>query len=69
MNGISCFVNFKENLSKNVPYYKLLISQICEDHKDIWISEDVALGACPKSSIVTKICEGYQFTIAFFGTL
>lgn len=69
MNGISCFANFKENLSKNAPYYKLLMNQICDDYEDFWIGENAALTAGLHGSIVTKICEGYQFTIAFFGKL
>ena len=69
MNGISCFVNFKENLNKNLPYYDLLIRQINGSGSETnpWCGEHAILCAGSKSQIVSKICEGYQFTIAFSG--
>ena len=66
MKGISCFVNFKDNLNKNVPYYNLLMQKISgDDLKSLWIGEQAALSG----NTVSKISEGYQFTIAFHGRL
>lgn len=74
MQGISCFINFNENLSKNAPYYNLLIRKIDLSDSDVsarnlWIGEHAALSSGTCGDIVTKISEGYQFTIAFRGTL
>ena len=69
MNGISCFVNFKENLNKNLPYYDLLIRQIngSGNETNPWCGEHAILSCGNRSQIVSKVCEGYQFTIAFSG--
>ncbi len=73
MKGISCLLNFKNNLSKNIPYYDLLIRQINgmadQSSHEPWICEKAVLFADSTGSIVTRICEGYQFTITFFGGL
>lgn len=74
MQGISCFINFKENLSKNAPYYNLLLRKIDSSGtetpaRNLWIGEQAALCSGSLGDIVTKISEGYQFTIAFFGSL
>lgn len=73
MKGISCLLNFKNNLSKNIPYYDLLIRQIngtlTESSQEPWICEKAVLCSDSSGSIVTKICEGYQFTITFFGDI
>lgn len=68
MSGISCLVNFKNNISKNIPYYDLLIRQIGGTSLKTlpWISEQAILFS---ECTLSKICEGYQFTIAFFGSL
>ena len=69
MRGISCLLSFKNNLSKNIPYYDLLIRQINgassgSSPNEPWICEKAVLFADSDGSIITKICEGYQFTIA-----
>ena len=74
MRGISCLLNFKNNLSKNIPYYDLLIRQINGNSEESsihepWICEKAVLFADSDGSIITKICEGYQFTITFFGNI
>lgn len=74
MRGISCLLNFKNNLSKNIPYYDLLIRQIngpgsVSSSKEPWICEQSVLFSDSSGSIVTKVCEGYQFTITFSGDL
>ncbi len=68
MRGISCLVNFKNNISKNIPYYDLLIRQIngTSSGDAPWICEQAILFS---ECTLSKICEGYQFTIAFFGSL
>lgn len=69
MNRISCYVNFKENLNKNLPYYDLLIRQINGSGQDAepWCGEHAILCSGTQSKTVSKICEGYQFTIVFLG--
>lgn len=74
MQGISCYVNFKENLNKNIPYYSLLMHQLNGIENDIppsnqWIGENAVLCASFSTNIISRICEGYQFTIAFQGEL
>ncbi len=74
MRGISCLLNFKNNLSKNIPYYDLLIRQINgttaeSSSQEPWICQQAVLFSDSSGSIVTKICEGYQFTITFFGNI
>lgn len=73
MKDISCLLNFKNNFSKNIPYYDLLIRQInstfAKPSQEPWICEQAILFSDSSGSIVTKICEGYQFTIAFLGSL
>ena len=74
MRGISCLLNFKNNLSKNIPYYDLLIRQIngftsAASSQEPWICEQAVLFSEAPDSIVTKICEGYQFTITFCGNI
>jgi len=73
MKGISCLFSFKNNLGKNIPYYDLLIRQIngCrrDSSQEPWICEKAVLFSNSSGSIVTKICEGYQFTITFLGSL
>lgn len=68
MRGISCLVNFKNNISKNIPYYDLLIRQIggTQSGNSPWICEQAILFS---ECTLSKICEGYQFTIAFLGSL
>ncbi len=70
MRGISCLVNFKNNISKNIPYYDLLIRQINGASVDSlstpWICEQAVLFS---DCTLSKICEGYQFTIAFSGSI
>lgn len=71
---ISCIVNFKENLSKNVPYCNLLLRQInnagvSHQSTDTRVCEHAALCTSQGGGIVSKICEGYQFVIVFSGTL
>lgn len=71
MRGVSCLVNFKNNLSKNVPYYDLLIRQINGSASDSpgespWICEQAVLFS---ECTLSKICEGYQFTIGFSGNI
>ena len=70
---ISCTVNFKDNLTKNIPYYKLLLKQINDVQGipysgDGFIGENAALYSSG-SEVLSKICEGYQFIIAFDGEL
>ncbi len=70
---ISCTVNFKENLTKNIPYYKLLLKQLNDVQGvpysgDGFIGENAALYSSD-SEVLSKICEGYQFIIAFDGEL
>lgn len=74
MKGLSCLLNFKENLTKNLPYYELLARQVCIPGKE-------SLSSCPYvlehtifctdngSSVISRVCEGYQFTVAFSGRL
>lgn len=74
MRGISCLLNFKENLTKNPPYYELLARQICipeqeNDPQRPCISEHTAFCTDSDSSIISRVCEGYQFTVAFSGDL
>ena len=74
MQSISCFVNFNEKLNKNVPYYTLMMHQINGFEQDIpssdlWIGENAVLCASSSSQIVSTVCEGYQFTIAFCGEI
>ena len=69
MSVISSVVNFKENLSKNAPYYSLLSEQLVGSNRDIRVYEHAALAASQKESVTSIICEGYQFVIAFSGTL
>lgn len=74
MSMISCIVNFKENLSKSVPYCNLLLGQINGaksplQSTDAKICEHAALCISQKGSAVSKICEGYQFVIVFSGIL
>lgn len=68
MSGLSCLVNFKNSISKNIPYYDLLIRQICgtASGDEPWISTQAILFS---GCTLSKICEGYQFTIAFLGRL
>ncbi len=70
---ISCIVNFEEKPIKNIPYYKLLLKQITPGaeyggYLDSWIGESAALCA-DGEGVISKICEGYQFVIAFYGEL
>lgn len=70
---ISCIVNFEEKPIKNIPYYKLLLKQITPGaehggYLDTWIGESAALCA-DGEGVISKICEGYQFVIAFSGEL
>lgn len=69
MSVISSVVNFRENLSKNVPYYSLLSAQMVGNTRDIRVYEHAALAVSQKESVTSIICEGYQFVIAFSGTL
>lgn len=73
MRGISCYANFKENLNKNVTNYSLVMPRIngIDDtvNQNIWVGEHAVLSCGTGGNITTKICEGYQFTIAFYGTL
>ncbi|MBO5060106.1 MAG: hypothetical protein J6C82_04250 [Clostridia bacterium] len=74
MCAISCIANFKENLTKNLPYYRLLTEQINSTQISLkncgsWIGEHAALCAPGSEKLITKICEGYQFVIAFSGEL
>lgn len=72
MKGISCLLNFKNNLNENVPYFDLLIRQIngtTQPSCEPWICEKAVLFADSADSIVTRICEGYQFTITFSGNI
>lgn len=71
---ISCIVNFKDNLTKNTSYYKLLLNQInnaqgfssCHTGS---VCEHTALASDKEDNSISKICEGYQFIIAFDGNL
>jgi len=74
MRGISCLLNFKENFRNNTPYYELLARQICSANyefksQNCCTFEHATLSAEQEESIVTKVCEGYQFTVAFSGQL
>jgi hypothetical protein len=74
MRGISCLLNFKESLTKNPPYYELLSRQICMPEQESslhspCISEHTAFCTDSDSYIISRVCEGYQFTIAFSGDL
>lgn len=74
MSAISCAVNFKENFTKNIPYYKLLLKQINDaqalSFKDgSIICEHIGITCKKTENIISKICEGYQFIIAFDGEL
>ncbi len=74
MYAVSCIANFKENFTKNLPYCKLLHEQIsaARDFSSVgepFIAEHASLCASKPDCLITKICEGYQFTIAFFGEL
>lgn len=74
MSMISCIVNFKENLNKNVPYCNLLLGQINDagvprQSTDTRICEHAALCISQGGDTVSKICEGYQFVIVFSGIL
>lgn len=68
MRGISCLVNFKNNLSKNIPYYDLLIRQINGAGAPL-VCQQAVLVSDSSGSTLSKICEGYQFSIAFFGNV
>ncbi len=70
---ISCVVNFAEKPIKNLPYYNLLMKQMTlgvpyEKSPDVWVGESAAL-CTGGEGIISKICEGYQFVIAFSGEL
>lgn len=65
---ISAIANFEENMSKNSPYYNLLLKQDAPNMTSVKICEHAALCAQDTESI-SKICEGYQFIIAFSGHL
>lgn len=71
---ISCVVNFKENFTKNIPYYNLLLKQINDaqsspkGHKG-FICEHAAINCSRRTNVLSKICEGYQFIISFDGDL
>ena len=74
MRGISCLLNFKESLTKNPPYYELLARQICMPEQENsshspCILEHTAFCTDSDSSIISRVCEGYQFTVAFSGKL
>ncbi len=74
MKGISCLLNFKENFTKNLPYYELLARQICVPEQDNCfhgpcISEHSAFCTDSSGTIISRVCEGYQFTAAFSGHL
>lgn len=72
MNIISYIINFKENL--NIPRCTQLLTQMsdaAEAHaSSIRIDEHTA-AACSDPSVppVSKVCEGYQFSIVFNGEL
>ncbi|MBQ7974888.1 MAG: hypothetical protein IJ300_04300, partial [Clostridia bacterium] len=64
-------MNFKNNLSKNIPYYDLLIRQINGTGENSFCGEPLI---CEQAVLfsgctLSKICEGYQFTIAFSGKI
>ncbi len=74
MRGISCLLNFKENLTKNLPYYELLSQQICVPEQESrpqnpCVLEHTAFCTDSDSAIISRVCEGYQFTVAFSGNL
>jgi len=74
MRGISCLLNFKENLTKNLPYYVLLVRQLCVPEQEAcfqppYILEHAAFCSDSDRTIINRVCEGYQFTVAFSGTL
>ncbi len=74
MSAISCAVNFKENFTKNIPYYKLLLKQINDAQapplkRGGIFCEHTAIACKSAENVISKICEGYQFIIAFDGEL
>ncbi len=74
MSLISCIADFKENFTKNIPYYRLLLKQVgdaqkCSSQKGSWIGEHAAMSSSCEDNILSKICEGYQFVICFDGRL
>lgn len=69
MNAISAYVNFKENLSRNIPYYSLLAAQLSGGAEVSATCEHACLSAQSGSSVISRVCEGYQFDIVFSGRL
>ncbi|MDD6736254.1 MAG: hypothetical protein PUE13_08105 [Clostridiales bacterium] len=70
MNIFSCIINFRDNFTKNMPYYTSLLSQMSEGNcSEYRIDEHSAFGCGKNAGIFSKICEGYQFTSVFSGDL
>ena len=69
MSVISSVVNFEENLSKSLPYCHLLLGQMAESAVSVKVCEHAAMASGDENSVISKICEGYQFVIAFSGKL
>lgn len=69
MSVISSVVNFEENLSKNLPYCNLLLEQMTGNSRSFKVCEHSAMASAFENGVISKICEGYQFIIAFSGKL
>ena len=69
MSVISSVVNFDENLSKNLPYCNLLLEQMTGNSRSVKVCEHAAMASAFEKGVISKICEGYQFIIAFSGKL
>ena len=70
MSVFSCIVNFRDNLTKNSSYYVSTLSKLSENkHTEIRIDEHAAFCCRRPAQIVSTICEGYQFTAIFCGSL
>lgn len=70
MNIFSCIVNFRDNLTKNSSHYVSLLSKLSENtHTESRIDEHAAFCCRRPAQIISTICEGYQFTAIFCGSL
>lgn len=69
MSVISSVINFEENLSKNLPYCNLLLEQMTGNSRSVKVCEHAAMASPDENGVISKICEGYQFVIAFSGKL
>ncbi len=69
MSVISSVINFEENLSKNLPYCNLLLEKMTGNSRSVKVCEHAAMASLNENMVISRICEGYQFVIAFSGEL